>query len=780
MSPTANYNPILIAEEVSELLEREGTLRERLDAVVTYLKEAMRVDVCSLYRKSGKTGDLYLEATDGLDRASLGLRALASGEGLTGIVVDTRKPLAVRDGPSHPNYKYVVGIREEQFHSYLGVAVTSGQRVIGALVVQTRAARDFSREEIALLNTLARPIGSVVAASFRKRDEAGPTDQPTPDAPDPRATIITGRMMAPGCFTGEPNLFDQGLNLATIYTPPARGIAEELKAVRRASGRVGREVERDARAISGSSDGYAILLAHKMILKDEETTREIVALIEGGASAAEAIRATALRWIHLLEKQPDPSFAARATDFRDIANRMLHSLGVKTIRAGLTQGRIVAVARTLLPGDLLRLGPRRIGAIVMTHQGIHSHTSILARSFGIPAVQVAEQELERLMNSKRLLVDGSEGLVLLDPEPKVAERYAERARVLGTLPEGGPEDLRGPARTSDGTEISLGLNAGLFSDFDSIDTHGPDEIGLYRTEIPFMSGRTFPGLKAQTAHYEMIIDLAGGRRATIRTFDIGGDKIPEAIRFGHEENPMMGFRSTRYMLAHTGLLRVQLRAILTASARGPLAILFPMISTPEELNLALDELNTVKNELERAGVKFDPNIPVGVMIEVPGAMFAVEELAKSADFFSVGSNDLIQYLMAADRSNPSVGWLYQWYHPSVLNALDFLMKQCRRADRPVTICGEISAHPWAALILIGLGFRRLSLDSHAIGLIKWTLMQASMETMRALAKATMSASSSTEVIEILYQYLPEFETTTPPLGKALAASLERLRRSATW
>lgn len=778
MTPSPAYAPILVAEEISAILEGRLPTSKRLGKAISKLKESTFVDACALYRVCRKTGDLFLEGTEGLSKDRIGARALKAGDGLTGLVVSSQRPLAVRDGPSHPNFRFLPGLMEEVYHSYLGVPIQSGRRVIGALIVQTIEPRDFSREDIALMNTIAGQMAPAAASYFRQRDRKTADfalDTPMPDG----ARIVRGRSLAPGCFLGAPQPLLQGLQLETVFTPPSRGAKAEIEAIRDAVIKVMEDLESEAKAISGS-EGYQVLMAHRIVLEDSELRREVIEKIRQNHSAGEAVRLTSLRWIRILGDQPDPNFAGRAADFRDIGNRLLRALGIQEFQPAWGADQAVVLARTILPGDLLRLGPERFGAMIITDQAVHSHTSILARSFGIPAVQVDAAYMDDMMKAKCLFVDGGDGAVLLDPSPEVAEQFRDRAQKVDLLPEGGPTDLGGPVETRDGFRIRIGLNAGLSDELGRIDWRQPDDIGLYRTEIPFLSHEKLPDLAAQIDHYSQVLEKAAGRNVAFRTFDFGGDKIPLALNFEREDNPMMGARSTRYMLAHPEMFRTQLKALLTVSSRGPMSILLPMIATAEELNLALDEINSVKNELDQTGVEFDAEAPIGIMLEVPSVLFILDELSRLADFFCVGSNDLIQYLMAADRSNPRVAHFYNWHHPAVLSALDHILRSAKRHDRPITMCGEIANHPWAALVLVGMGYDHLSVDYHSIPLIKWTLLQTSSEMLRRLATDAMKATSSTGVIELFYGALEELRREAPPLAEILATSLERLRSNSFW
>lgn len=763
-----------VAERVGSLLEEAAGGREGLARVAAFLRQAMAADVCSIYRVAPKSGDLWLEATDGLSLDRVGRVALRSGEGLTGLVVRTRRPLPVRDGPSHPNFRYIPGMGEEDFHSFLGVPIVAQGKTLGALVVQTKDPRDFGRAEIALLTTAARRVAPAAAGIFAALAAA-----PAPAAPVVEGRRVVGRSLSPGCYAGRPLALDHSMRVETVVTPRSRGVEEEIKALRQANRRVRQDLAREAQAISGT-EGQAVLVAHKILLEDDSLARECIAWIEKGESAAEAVRQTALRWIPRLENLPDPSFAARATDFRDIANRLLGALGVEAAAPKVGRRKVVGVAHGMLPGDLLRLGKEKLGALILTDQGVYSHTAILARSFDIPTVQVDPARLDEVAYAKTVLVDGTEGIVFLDPSPELCATVVERAASLVAIPEGGPRDLTGGVFLTDGAEVRVSMNAGLLPEFEGVDRLGPADVGLYRSEIPFMSRATLPGPRTQAAHYRKVLALAGGRRVCFRTFDFGGDKIPKAISFDHEDNPLMGYRSTRYMLDHPEVLRTQIRALLTVSAEGPLSILAPMISTPEELNLFLDEVNAVKNRLEQEGVAFDPETPVGAMIEVPSAMFLLDELSRLADFFCVGGNDLIQYLMAADRSNHRVSRLYQWHHPAVLVAMERILRHCRRNGRPVTFCGEMASHPWAAMILVGMGYERLSVDRHAIPIVKWTLMQCSGERLREFAARVMRATSSAEVIELLHTELERIRKANPVLGRSLREPLNRLRENAVW
>jgi phosphotransferase system, enzyme I, PtsP len=773
---TLSDNPIVVAEEITQILEDDSPVADRIARAISHLKRSTGVDVCTLMRRSRKTGDLYLQATDGLDTKNLGKRVLRAHEGLAGIVSRTNKPLAVRDGPSHPDFHYIPGIREDVFHSYLGVPVHSGRQVIGVLVVQTIRPRDFSREDIALLTTVARQLGRVASAAFRKLERE-------PDGASESAAelvgFVRGRSLAPGCFMGPPMAFDPGMRLETLSTPATRGIEAELAAIRAARRQVRAELTRNADGIGGS-EAHAVLMAHRIILEDNELTRSVVDHIRNGASAAEAIRRTAIHWLRLLEHRPKSPLAARAVDFRDIANQLLHALGIKPPQAIPPGQRVVAVARIILPGDILRLGRERLGALLLTDQGTYSHTAILARSFGIPAVQIQVDKLVEMRRAERVMVDGTEGIVLIDPDEGTAKAYFSRSERLVSIPSGGPSNLEAPATTADGVQLHIGLNAGLDNDFADIERLGPSEIGLYRTELAFMSAEKLPTVKQQVAHYRSVMERSGGRRVTFRTFDFGGDKIPGSIRFDNEENPLMGYRSTRYMLGNTELFAQQLRALLVASHFGKMSILMPMISTPEEVNLVLDEINLLKNDLAQEGVPFDPNVPIGVMLEVPSVLFMIGAISDEVDFFCVGANDLVQYLMAADRSNPRVSRLYQWHHPTVLTALNHIRAECARSGKPVTMCGEMANHPWAAMVLCGMGYDRISVDVHSVRTTKWVLSQISSEVMKDLAERALRARSSTEVIEVFYGILPDLKKASPPLGGHLETSLERLQAHALW
>lgn len=771
--PNPPQSAIQVAEKVGRLLDERRPERERLHRVVAALKRAMRVDVCSLYRVSSRSGDLYLEATDGLSQTLVGQRALKAGEGLTGLVVRTRRAVPVRDGPSHPDFRYVPGTGEEMFHSFLGAPLQSHGRVVGALVVQTKDERDFLRDEIALLLNIARQIGAAASGAFaeiERRTEGAASAGPVAPADGRR---IAGRSLSPGCFAGQPVSLDHGMRLETASTAPSKGYEIEIRELRKANRKVRADLAREASNISGD-DARDVLMAHKVLLEDESIAREVMGRVEKGESAAEAVRQTGIRWIARLENLPDPAFAARATDFRDIANRLMYALGVEAAEhPRASKGRVVAVARMMLPGDLLRLGRERIGALVLADQGVYSHTAIVARSFDIPAVQVDPAALDEVLRARTVLVDG-DGAVHLDPSRAVVNAATARAARESALPAGGPRDLARPVQTTDGHELRIGMNAGLLDELETIDRHGPEDVGLYRTEIAFMSHAALPGLRAQMAHYRKVLRLAGGRRVVFRTFDFGGDKVSPSISVEHEDNPMMGYRSTRYLLDHTEILRTQVRALLAVSHEGPMSILVPMISTPEEFNLVLDQINAVRNEMESARIAFDPDVPVGAMIEVPSALFQIAELSRLADFFCVGSNDLIQYLMAADRSNPRVSRLYQWRHPAVLVALDRVVRHCRRNKRPVTFCGEMAAEPWAAMLLAGMGYEHLSVDHHSVPLVKWTLAQCSMRRLRSMARTAMRATSSTGVTESLYAQLAEIARVNPTLGGSLRESLDRL------
>lgn len=770
-----------VLEDVSELAARAGDLEERLQHIVEIIAERTRCDVCSVYLLDPKGDTLTLRATTGLDPATVGKVRMSVGEGLSGMVLEKLEPVLVEDAMQHPRYKYFPETGEERFHSFAGVPLIDGDRPLGVLVVQTLHPRRFTANERRLLMAIARQLaGAIVQArllddlraseqerqayrrrmvsALRRLEEHERTIE-TKRAKRASKSRLDGLPAAPG--------FGQGR--AHVLTPPVR--FEEIPA-QRARAR-SKELARFEAALATSRAQVAtlrdrlrerlpefdadIVEAHRMMLEDAGFVDRVKALIREGWTAEYALRKVVDEYVAAFEQMPSEYLSERAADVRDVGLRVLRNLLGVDERERSFEADTILVAEELTVSDLVLLDHAGLRGIVMATGGLTSHATILAKSFEIPTVVGAVGATDVIREGDELLVDGNAGVVLVNPPADVRREYARldreyRAfnRELDTL-----HDL--PGETTDGKRIRLFANIGLVADLPLVLRHGADGVGLYRTEFPFLTYREFPTEEEQLALYARVVQTLNGLPVTIRTLDVGADKYPDYLHLGREENPFLGWRSIRISLETPALFKLQLRAIYRAGALGPVRIMLPMISGLEELRRSRELIEEVKADLARDGHDFDPTIPVGIMIEVPSAVALATELIREVDFFSIGTNDLIQYLLAVDRNNHKVASLYQPLHPAVLKAIHETAQAAHSAGKWVGLCGEMASDPRSALLLVGLGIDDLSMGPFYVPLIKRLVRSISFVEAQEVAMEALRKTTVKEVKGFLFDVMKQID-----------------------
>ncbi len=726
MSPgaAATTGARLLLRRLRALMAEGGSAEERLQQIVRTIAADMVAEVCSAYvMRPGEVLELF--ATEGLKPEAVHRTRLRVGEGLVGDIASHARPLALADAQSHPNFAYRPETGEEIYKSLMGVPILRGGRVVGVLVVQNRKARHYAEEEIEALETTAMVLAELVASGdLVPRSETRPTE-----GIGLLPTRLEGLVLCPGLAIGRAVLHKPRPTLAEIV---AENPASERERLNSALAGLNRSLDdliaRDELATGG--EPRDILEAYRMFAQDRGWRERLNEAISGGLTAEGAVLKVQNDAKARMAQVVDPYLRERLADLDNLADRLLRYLTGGAATLTLPE-KAVLIARSLGPAELLEFERKRLRAVVLEEGSPTAHVAIVARALDLPMLGRVEGALARIEAGDRLIVDADNGQLFVRPGEDIEEKVAE-SMVLKAQRRASFASLRDlPAVSRDGVAVSLSINAGLLIDMQHLAPSGAEGVGLYRTEIAFMVRDSFPDVIQQTEFYRRIYEQAGEKPVVFRTLDVGGDKVlPYWPREG-EENPAIGWRALRIALDLPNLLRQQVRALIAAAAGRPLQIMFPMIATTNEFQAAR---HIVELEVARArsrGLAAPAPLEIGAMLEVPSLLWQLPELLRQADFVSVGSNDLAQFLFASDRGNPRLAGRYDPLSPAMLSVLAQVVRHCAKAGRPISVCGEMAGRPLEAMALLGLGLNRLSMAPSAIGPVKTMLRSLEIGPLKA-------------------------------------------------
>jgi phosphotransferase system enzyme I (PtsP) len=698
---------------MAEPVEGPGGGQERLNRIVRQIANLMVAEVCSIYLKR-QDSTLELFATEGLKPEAVHNTRMKRGEGLIGRCAELAAPVNVPDAQSHPAFSYRPETGEELYHSFLAVPILRGGALLGVISVQNQTPREYSEEDVENLQTTAMLIAETIVSG----DVAGALDEANGGRDDSRH------------LTGEP--ISDGIALGHVYIHQPRVVVTELLAMD-----VDAEAERLDRAVvtlrtaidtmleseslSKAGAHHDVLEAYRMFANDRGWLRRMHNAVREGLTAEAAVERVQNTTRTRLLGQNDPFWRERLRDLDDLSDRLLRIL-VGRGNTAFTELELpddtILAARNMGPAELLDYDRSKLRALVIEDASAQSHVAIVAKALGIPAVGQVPRLIERLAGGDAAIVDGETGSIHIRPSSDVVSAYADKVRFRARRQQQYRSLRDRPAITKDGERISLMLNAGLMVDMPNLDESGADGIGLFRTELQFMVASTFPRVDAQTQAYRAILDAAGDRPVVFRALDIGGDKALPYMRQPKEDNPALGWRAVRLALDRPGLFRMQIRAMLRAAAGRELRVMIPMVTHVSEIRQARVLIEHERALAAKRGQAGPISLKIGAMIEVPAILFALEAVLPEVDFVSVGSNDLLQYLFAADRTNPLVASRYDPLLPSSLRALRSIVRTCEAHQTPVTLCGEIGGGPIESMALIAIGFRSISMAPAAIGPVK--------------------------------------------------------------
>ncbi|HDL7099386.1 TPA: phosphoenolpyruvate--protein phosphotransferase [Yersinia enterocolitica] len=721
--------------EIVEKVAMATSLTDALELLVNETCLAMDTEVCSIYLADNDRRCYYLMATRGLKKPRGRTITLAFDEGIVGLVGRLAEPINLADAQSHPSFKYVPQVKEDRFRAFLGVPIIYRRQLLGVLVVQQREHRQFDESEESFMVTLATQLAGILSQS-----------QLNAIFGQYRQTRIRALAAAPGVAVAEGWQDTSQPSLDLVYEASTLDTAQERERLTQALEEAAAEFRRFSKRFAASSqkESAAIFDLYSHLLNDARLKRELFAQIDAGSVAEWAVKQVVEQFAAQFASLQDTYMRERASDLRALGQRLLFHLDDSTSGASQWPERFILVADELTATLLAEVPQDRLAGVVVRDGAANSHAAILVRAMGIPTVMGADIQ-PALLNQRLLIVDGYRGEVLVDPEPVLVKEYQRLVTEEIELSKLAEDDVEQPAALKSGERIQVMLNAGLSPEHEQLLGGRVDGVGLYRTEIPFMLQSGFPSEEEQVAQYQGMLQLYPNKPVTLRTLDIGADKQLPYMPIS-EENPCLGWRGIRVTLDQPEIFLIQVRAMLRANAgTGNLGILLPMITSLEEVDEAKRLIDRAGREVQEVLGYALPQPKLGVMVEVPAMIFMLPYLKSRVDFISVGTNDLTQYLLAVDRNNTRVASLYDSLHPAMLQVLSHILTQATQSGLQVSLCGEMAGDPMGALLLVGLGYRNLSMNGRSVARIKYLLRNIDLVDAQALAERVLNAQMTTDV-----------------------------------
>jgi phosphotransferase system enzyme I (PtsP) len=726
MASTAAASAREILTGLHDIMAKRGSAQSKLDRVVDLIAEAMGSAVCSIYLLRNNSLELF--ATHGLRKEAVHVTRLRMGEGLVGIIAEGRI-LNLAEAAEHPAFAYRPETGEERFHSFAGVPIVRLETPIGVLAVQNAEPRRYEDVEIEALQTVAMVLSEMIGAARlvdgarRSRlRSAGPLR-------------LSGLKLVAGMARGEAVFHEPRIVVEHIV---AEDTEAERERVYGAFRRMREQIDNMAKEaeFGTTAEHQEILETYRMFAYDEGWSRRINQAIDSGLTAEAAIERVQQRMRARMQEIDDPLLQERMHDLEDLSNRLLRIVSGRmgtAAQSGLTRDTVL-VARNLGPADLLEYDRRRLKAVLLEEGSLTSHMTIVARAIGVPVIGRLNDIRHSVEEGETILVDGDNGSVIIRPTRPLATGFEQRMAMSQKRRAEFAAVRTLPAQTLDGVHVSVMVNAGLAEDAAALPMTGADGIGLFRTEFQFLVSATLPGRDRQQRLYTKVLEFAGERPVVFRTVDIGGDKaLPYLTDEAEEqaENPAMGWRALRLSLDRSTLMKAQARALIEASAGKVLRVMFPMVSEPWEYEEARSLFEKQVAWAARAKRPVPTRVDYGAMLEVPSLAEMLDQLLPRLDFISIGTNDLTQFLFAADRSDPRLAQRYDWLSPAILRFLKRVLDAARAAGVPARVCGEMAGRPLEAMALIGIGAENFSITPAGVGPVKAMVRSLDAAAVRA-------------------------------------------------
>jgi len=730
-----------LLRQIREALAGGGPAQARLDMVVRIIARSMVAEVCSLYLRRA-FGDIELFATEGLDPTAVHVTRMKPGEGLVGEIMRQGRPLNLADAPEHPAFSYRPETGEDPYHAFLGVPLLRGGRSIGVLVVQNRTARHYTEDEVEDLQIIAMVLAEMVAGGELISEDELKGVELAPHRPE----RLKGSKFADGLAYG----------VAVLHEPPvapsqllADDVVAEEQRLKNAVAGLQAQIDDMLEGQHGLVEAsYEVLETYRMFAHDRGWNRSLEDAVRNGLTAEAAVERVRSEHRARLGQARDPYLRERLHDLEDLNDRLLRHLSGDGHVVRELPDNAVLIARNLGPADLLEYDRKKLRGLLLEEGSAASHAAIIARSLDIPCVGRLSGLRDRVSEGDMVIVDAETGEAYLRPRPDVVKAVHSRIDMRRQRREEFAKLRETPAFTRDGAKVTLLMNAGLDVDLDILGETGAEGIGLFRTEFQFMVAEEMPRFNAQTALYRRVMDAAGDLPVTFRTLDLGGDKVLPYLEAEREDNPALGWRAIRMGLDRPALLRLQLRALIAAARGRPLRIMFPLVASCDEFRAARQLVEVEVAWAQRRGRPAPSRLDVGAMIEAPALIWHLDALLPMTDFVSVGTNDLMQYMFAADRGNPRVADRFDPLSPPFLRALQSIQESCAETGTPVSVCGEMAGRPLEAFALVALGFDRLSMPPAGVGPVKQMVLSCDREAARRGVSALLNRGAGSVRNEI--------------------------------
>ncbi|WP_027359791.1 phosphoenolpyruvate--protein phosphotransferase [Desulforegula conservatrix] len=741
--------------ELAGALAGSPDIEDFLDETAAIIARHISADVCSIYIYEEASSELVLKATHGLKAEAVNKIRLKEGEGIVGFALAEAHAVFEIDAITNPHFKFFEEAGEEKFHSFIAVPMIRGGHKVGVLTVQHETSGFFGDSDLRVLRATASQLAGAIENARLIMGLWGREDkEEKPEITEITSGVIKGESASKGFALAPIMIFHKdmgGLLTRDSSLDPPCSHERFIEAVSSTEKQLSALQESFSEKLPESAS--LIFSAHFMILKDPSFVPKMDAKISNGMHPAQAIREIAGHYIRIFSSSPDAYIREKATDVEDLACRILRNLFIgrgERIEGG---GHRIIVARDLFPSDILKLSTDQVQGVILVGGGMTSHVSILARSLRIPVVIAENHDLLRIHEGTIVLLDADNGSIYINPADALIHEYEIRNATKKTI-EAISDEMHATTQTVDGVRIRLLANINLLSQLDLAKQLKAEGIGLYRTEFPFLIRSTFPTEAEQYIVYKRLLDSMPDKEVTIRTLDVGGDKTLSYSDDGDEVNPELGLRSIRFSLTHRDIFEQQIRAILRAGAeRRCLRIMFPMISSIDEFIEARQIVSDCVRDLGEEDLAHHHSPEIGMMIEIPSVIETIDAYVKEADFFSIGTNDFIQYMLAVDRRNKKVAGYYRAYHPAVLRALSRIVKAINEAGKSVSVCGEMAHEPEYIPFLLGIGVKSLSIDPQFMPSVQKQVMSINMADLKIFSEGILAESSVGGVKKVLDRFL---------------------------